>query len=228
MFLMYGRLPADAVVPNRADRRLRELPDAATPSLVPDEVHGQIVSGRVARCRSRSPYPSCSCRGWDHSSARPRGSGEPEGRVRAVRADDAPDRARLIEIAHEAGDGERELSEHSQPVRSGKKEGAPAAPPAEPAQVSTRSRRTIPRPRISSSPTATPSGGGTGSSPPCAPSSRAAASFIWIDSMPLSCLRSCIRVPRYCSRLPGRSSAYGYCSICPEQPLERELGHHAR
>jgi hypothetical protein len=60
----------------RASRRLRELPDAAAPSLVRDEVHAQIVSGRVARFRSRSPYPACSCRGRDHSSARPRGSGE--------------------------------------------------------------------------------------------------------------------------------------------------------
>lgn len=33
---------------------------------------------------------------------------EPEGSVRVVRADDAPDRARSIEVAHEAGEADAE------------------------------------------------------------------------------------------------------------------------
>ena len=109
---------------------------------------------------------------------------KPEGSVRAVCADDAPDRARLSRsrtrqanrMPKPALDEQRALGSladdrdviddgdtdgdevlkvkgtvRALPARQvGEEGGAPATPPAERAQVSTRSRRTSPRPRISS------------------------------------------------------------------------------
>lgn len=187
---------------------------------------------------------------------------KPEGCVRAVRPGDVPDRARLIEIAHEAGEPDAEaetlddqralcsLADDRDVIDDGGIDGdevlkvkgtVRALPACQVREEGGRARGTACRTGLGEHPLAAddpapenflqPDGEAIwrrNSKQPVVPAEQLSGRVVHMDRQHAATLSPLMHPStQILLRLPGRSSAYGYCSICPEQSLERGLGQHA-